>query len=202
MIRFACDHCGAKFKVSDDKGGKTGKCTKCGAVLNIPVQVAPSVDVIGDIRRIPDLPSMPDQEPSSSPAPSPTKPPLPPVSDSDEDAEAEMAAWRESRRIRKLEREKEDENIEGETLSAETWVKLGVGVVVGILTLIWIFAGVSGGSDDASSGGVSKMEDAYNTAAAWVQVNEGVSAWDTASYSPSLVTPSSGDKYRVERDNR
>ncbi len=36
MIRFACNGCGANFKVDDSKAGKKGKCPKCGAALAIP----------------------------------------------------------------------------------------------------------------------------------------------------------------------
>src|SRR5262245_50445500 len=54
MIRFACPSCSAVMSVTDDKGGKTGKCPKCQAAFLIP-------------------------EPESAPAPpEPAPPPVPP----------------------------------------------------------------------------------------------------------------------------
>ncbi len=37
MIRFACPGCQASFTVGDEKGGKTGKCPKCGTAFSIPM---------------------------------------------------------------------------------------------------------------------------------------------------------------------
>ena len=151
MIHFSCSSCGAKFKVSDDKGGKTGKCTQCGSVLNIPVQIVPSVDVIGDVRRIPDLPSMPAQEPSSSSAPSLKKPPLPPVPDSDDESDAELEAWRKKFYAKKQkQRAEEGRNAAEKDPEVPVGVKLVVGGVVGILVLLWMFSCGSGTSGPPS----------------------------------------------------
>jgi hypothetical protein len=37
MISFSCDNCAKRFKVPDDKGGKTAKCPGCGHLLYIPL---------------------------------------------------------------------------------------------------------------------------------------------------------------------
>lgn len=37
MIRFSCPGCAAAFSVGDEKGGKAGKCPKCGAQFQIPM---------------------------------------------------------------------------------------------------------------------------------------------------------------------
>ena len=36
MIRFSCPGCAATFSVAEEKGGKAGKCPKCGAQFLIP----------------------------------------------------------------------------------------------------------------------------------------------------------------------
>lgn len=36
MIELTCPGCEAKFRLSDDKGGKRGKCPKCGCLLIVP----------------------------------------------------------------------------------------------------------------------------------------------------------------------
>lgn len=43
MIQFACDNCRKQFRVADDFGGRTVKCTKCGAALVVPKSVADHV---------------------------------------------------------------------------------------------------------------------------------------------------------------
>ena len=39
MVKFSCDHCGTKFEVQDDKGGRTVKCAKCERLIRIPLPV-------------------------------------------------------------------------------------------------------------------------------------------------------------------
>jgi hypothetical protein len=41
MIRFACPSCGAVFTAGDERGGKTGSCSKCKAQFIIPEAIAP-----------------------------------------------------------------------------------------------------------------------------------------------------------------
>lgn len=36
MIELICHSCGSKFRLSDDKGGRRGKCPKCGCLLIVP----------------------------------------------------------------------------------------------------------------------------------------------------------------------
>jgi len=36
VIELTCQGCGAKFRLSDDKGGRRGKCPKCGYLLIVP----------------------------------------------------------------------------------------------------------------------------------------------------------------------
>ena len=36
VIELTCQGCGAKFRLSDDKGGRRGKCPKCGHLLIVP----------------------------------------------------------------------------------------------------------------------------------------------------------------------
>ena len=40
MINLTCQGCGAKFRLSDDKGGRRGKCPKCGHLLIVPLPPA------------------------------------------------------------------------------------------------------------------------------------------------------------------
>jgi hypothetical protein len=65
MIRFGCGQCGAKFKVSDDKGGKRAKCPRCTAVLTIPAAPPPEVQEIGEYR-LADEDDLPPPQPCPS----------------------------------------------------------------------------------------------------------------------------------------
>jgi hypothetical protein len=40
MIQVACSGCGAKLKVKDELAGRSGKCPKCGAKVQIPIPAA------------------------------------------------------------------------------------------------------------------------------------------------------------------
>jgi predicted Zn finger-like uncharacterized protein len=46
MIRFNCDHCGAAFRVAQDKAGRKGRCPKCKGVMQIPkAHLEPEEDI-------------------------------------------------------------------------------------------------------------------------------------------------------------
>src|SRR5262249_39734993 len=42
MIHFACVHCGTKFKVKPELGGRAGKCPTCQGPLTVPQAAGPA----------------------------------------------------------------------------------------------------------------------------------------------------------------
>ena len=78
MIRFACPGCSATYSVDDAKGGKAGKCPKCGAQFLIPT----AVDAAGFAPPPPPPPPPARREfdPTATTAfpPPPLRPPPPP----------------------------------------------------------------------------------------------------------------------------
>lgn len=47
-IRFRCDKCGQKLRVSDDKAGLQAKCPKCKSALIVPAQTSPAENLEPD----------------------------------------------------------------------------------------------------------------------------------------------------------
>src|SRR5437016_5568666 len=59
MIRFSCPTCGKRLAVSDERAGRSGKCT-CGELVRVPHSCSPSEEVVaGDFRKTEDAPDKP-----------------------------------------------------------------------------------------------------------------------------------------------
>lgn len=62
MIEFKCPHCQRKIKVSDDAGGKSGRCHGCNNQIDVPVK--PELVVAGGTAQLaPAAPALPDRVP-------------------------------------------------------------------------------------------------------------------------------------------
>ena len=62
MIKFRCHHCGNHIQVIDSAAGKSGKCAKCGAILQIPS----SGQAQSEAQTVAARPIMPPQQPRQS----------------------------------------------------------------------------------------------------------------------------------------